>query len=111
MKLFRFQQQNGRSSSACRTVGLVAILLLGGLCYLAANPEAHERLHAAAGHEDHQCAVTAFAAGEGLYLAPVIEVRPRAALVEAVLPIAPLEALREAPAYLLLPICGPPVLA
>ena len=31
---------------------------------LAASPWLHERFHADAGHEDHQCAVTVFAHGQ-----------------------------------------------
>lgn len=41
---------------------LVAVVLL--LNAMAAAPELHELIHADAGHEDHQCAVTLFAHGQ-----------------------------------------------
>ena len=45
-------------------LGVLTILLVLFLNLLATAPSLHERLHADAGHEDHQCAVTLFAHGQ-----------------------------------------------
>jgi hypothetical protein len=45
-------------------LGVLTILIVLFLNLLAASPSLHERLHADAGHEDHQCAATLFAHGQ-----------------------------------------------
>ena len=45
-------------------LGVLSVLLVLFLNLLAATPSLHERLHADAGHEGHQCAVTLFAHGQ-----------------------------------------------
>jgi hypothetical protein len=77
------------------------------LAWLAADPQAHEYFHHDAGHEDHHCAITDFALGEGFYLPPVIGVRPVVTVFESV-SFDALETLRERVDYALLPSCGPP---
>jgi hypothetical protein len=107
MKRLRFQQKNGAFSLFGRTAILAAILLIGLVSYLASNPEAHEYFHPDAGHENHECVITAFAAGEGFQLQLVIVVQPRLAEEWA----RPLDKVQRAPErtdYALLPICGPP---
>ena len=47
-----------RSALVC---ALIAHLLV--IAAMAVNPELHERIHADAGHEDHECAVTLFVHG------------------------------------------------
>src|ERR1700704_6489090 len=73
MKLFRFQHKKGGLSLFGKTMSLVAVLLIGLVSYLASSPEAHEFFHPDADHADHDCAVTAFAAGGGVFLAPHID--------------------------------------
>jgi len=58
----------------------VALVLLLNL--LAAAPSLHERFHADAGKEGHQCAVTLFA--HGLVDAPAVD-------VAAIIPVSPVE--------------------
>lgn len=103
----RFQQRNGSSTLAARITGGVAMLLIAVLVWLSADPEAHERFHHDADHEDHHCVVTDFAMGEGYYVAPRIVVAP-AGMVFEVVRFTVVEALREPVDYRLLPICGPP---
>ena len=91
-------------------MGIAAVLIVGLLAYLAADPEANERFHPCAGHCDHECVVTEFAAGEGLYTVPVIQVKPVAAVVQRV-HFQAREPVAESPGFLLLPICGPPLAA
>ena len=86
----------------------MAVLLIGVLAYLAADPAAHERLHPDAGHEDHECVVTTFAAGEALYVAPQIVVRPMPVVVGRV-EVAVQTVVLETTHDLLPPACGPPV--
>jgi len=107
MKHLRFQQKKGGCSLLGRTVCFAAVLLVGVLIYLSADPEAHGRLHPDADHCDHTCVLTAFAAGEGLYIVPRLEVRPAESVVRRV-HFQTQESLRNSPDFLLLPICGPP---
>lgn len=107
MKTMRFQDRKGRSSIFGRTIGTVAISLVMLLAWLAADPEAHEHFHHDAAHEDHHCAITDFALGEGFYLPPAIGVRPAVATVEPVAVEAE-DTPREPVHYALLPSCGPP---
>jgi hypothetical protein len=108
MKPYRFQNNDGALSRFGKMVSVAAVLLVCVLSYLTVNPEAHEFFHPDADHAEHQCAVTAFAAGEGLYLAPHIEVRPMPVVAQSV-HFEAREARRESLAYLLPPVCGPPV--
>jgi len=108
MNPFRFQRQDGSSSATARAVGVAAMLLVGLLAYLSANPEAHERFHHDAGHSDHHCVVTEFAAGEAFYIAPVLTLRPTLAVLFETAPAEAEDFLREPVAYVLQPICGPP---
>jgi hypothetical protein len=108
MKPYRFQQNDGGLSRFGKIVGLTAVLLIGLVSYLTVNPKAHEFFHHDSGHDDHECVVTAFAAGEGFYLAPQIEVRPTAFVVQTVQVVAR-EIVRDAFAGCLPPACGPPV--
>jgi len=107
MKPYRFQKKDGGLSRFGKLVSVAAALLVAVLSYLTVNPEAHEFFHPDADHADHQCAVTAFAAGEGLYLAPQIEMRPTAVVVERVHFVAG-EVRRDSTAFILPPVCGPP---
>lgn len=103
----RFQQRNGSSTPAARITGSVAMVLIAVLVWLSADPEAHERFHHDADHEDHHCVVTDYAMGEGYYVAPRFVVAP-AEMVFEIVRFTAVEALREPVDYLLLPICGPP---
>jgi hypothetical protein len=107
MKHLRFTLRKGGSSRLGKVVGVAAVLLVGLLGFLAADPEAHEFFHTDAGQCDHECVVTAFAAGEGLSVVPPIEIRPTSVVVQRV-HFEARESLVESPGYLLLPICGPP---
>jgi hypothetical protein len=108
MNPFRFLRRDGSISAVGRTVGAVAILLVGLLAYLSADPAAHERFHHDADKADHHCVITEFAAGEALYLAPTIEVRPTLAVLWESAAAAPPEIFRPPVDYILRPICGPP---
>ncbi|HTZ19970.1 MAG TPA: hypothetical protein VMC06_03735 [Opitutaceae bacterium] len=108
MKSVRFQQNHGSLSRFGKVVSVAAVLLIAFISYLAVNPRAHEFFHHDADHPDHECVVTAFAAGEGLYLAPAIELWPTAVVVQRV-HFGAGEVLRDAFARLLPPACGPPV--
>lgn len=108
MKTYRFQQNDGGLSRFGKIVSLAAVLLVAFVSYLSVNPRAHEYFHKDAGHEDHECVVTAFAAGEGLYLAPEIELRPATVVVQWVHFVAG-EIIRESSEGFLPPVCGPPV--
>jgi hypothetical protein len=108
MKPYRFQQNDGDLSRFGKIVSLAAFLLIGLVSYLTVNPAAHEFFHSDADHADHECVVTAFAAGEALYLAPQIGVRPTVVAVQRVHFVAG-EVLRDASARILPPVCGPPV--
>jgi hypothetical protein len=107
MKPLRFQHKKGGLTLFGQAVSVAAVLLIGLVSYLTASPQAHEFFHHDAGHEEHQCVVTSFAAGEGLFLAPQIELRPTAVVVEWV-HFASTEVLRDKVANLLPPVCGPP---
>lgn len=91
-----------------KTVSVLAIFLIGLVSYLTVNPEAHEFFHHDSDHADHQCVVTAFAAGEGLCSAPPVDVQPVAVVVGRSDVVA-VEILRQALASRLPPVCGPPV--
>ncbi len=107
MKFLSFTRRNGRSTLFGRTMSVVSAGLLGLLIYLSADPEAHERFHHDADQGDHECVITAFAAGEAYYVAPVIEVRPQADLFVATNQV--VESRRHGtPPFRLLPSCGPP---
>lgn len=86
------------------------MLLVSLVSYLAVNPAAHEFFHQDATHESHTCVVTDFAAGEGLFEAPVVVVRPEPAVVAHFFWAAPRLA-PSVPAGLLPPGCGPPARA
>jgi hypothetical protein len=107
MKILSLTRRNGRSTLFGAAAAAVSAGLLGLLIYLGADPEAHERFHHDANQGDHECVITAFAAGEAYYLAPVIEVRPQAELILSTAPVAQ-SRLRESPSFRLLPSCGPP---
>jgi len=107
MKSFRFQHKKGGLSLFGKMVGGAAILLIGLIAYLASSPEAHEIFHPDAGHGDHGCVVTSFAAGEALYVAPEIKVQPTAVVLERMEGTAG-EMVRDFSANLLPPVCGPP---
>jgi hypothetical protein len=107
MKFLSFTRRNGRCTLTGRAMALLSAGLLGLLIYLGADPEAHERFHHDADQGDHECVITAFAAGEAYYIAPVIEVRPQADLIISATP-AVKNRLPETPSYRLLPSCGPP---
>jgi len=83
------------------------MLLVGLLAYLGANPEAHEFFHKNSDQADHQCVVTHFAAGEGLYLSPQVVVAPKALAVQRVL-VPRREVTVESFDDFLPPACGPP---
>jgi hypothetical protein len=85
-------------------------LLLGLLLYLGSSPEAHGKFHHDADHCDHACVITAFAAGEVYYVAPVIAVRPMVMALTGLAAVANAP-FPEAPRFRLLPICGPPLRA
>jgi hypothetical protein len=108
MKPFRFQHKKGSLSLFGKAVSVAAVLLIGLVAYLASSPEAHEFFHPDAGHEDHECVVTSFAAGEGLYLAPQIDLQPATVVVQWV-HFEAVEVLRNSSVCLLPPVCGPPV--
>ena len=110
MKPFRFNRRQGSSSPLGKAVAVAAVLLVGLLGYLSADPEAHEYFHPCSGHCDHECVVTSFAAGEGLFTVPLIGVKPIAAIVQRV-HLQARESALESPEFLLLPICGPPLAA
>ena len=86
---------------------MAAVLLVGLLVFLAADPEAHEFFHDHAKDADHACVVTAFATGESYYTLPVVSLPPDLTIVRVVHASAR-ESLREPVSYRLLPICGPP---
>ena len=108
MSLPQFRRPDGSSAILARMAGAVAILLLALLVYLSADPEAHERFHHDAGHEDHHCVITDFATGEAFYLAPRFEVRPAVGVFFEVVPCEASDLLQEPVDYVLLPTCGPP---
>jgi hypothetical protein len=110
MKLVQFQQKNSGLSPFGRMVGLAAVLLVVTLAWLTVSPGAHEFFHHDSDHADHQCVVTTFAAGEGLYLVPQIEMRP-ASIVLQMVHIEIGGARRGSFACLLPPVCGPPLAA
>ncbi len=107
MKPYRFRKNSGGPSGFGRSVALLSVLLIGFLCCLTVDPWAHEYFHHDAGQRDHACVVTAFAAGEGFFAVPQIEVRPASIVVERV-HFAAGEALRVSLARVLPPVCGPP---
>ncbi|HEY3756971.1 MAG TPA: hypothetical protein VGL42_12540 [Opitutaceae bacterium] len=107
LKAFRFQRRDGTSTVAARVTGVAAVLLIGVLLWLSADPEAHERFHHDAGHEDHHCVVTDFAMGEGYFVAPTVVVAP-VKRVFGVVQIAAVEAARVAADVRLEPSRGPP---
>ncbi len=107
MRPLRFQHKDGSASLVGKTVSVLAVLLIATVMYLSASPEAHEFFHHDANHEDHECVVTAFAAGEAFYVAPQIVVQPTTVVVERV-ELAAVGIAGETPAGLLPPVCGPP---
>jgi hypothetical protein len=110
MRILSFHRRNGRCTPFGRATGVLCASLVGLLIYLSADPEAHEQFHRDADQGDHACVVTAFAAGEAYYVAPVIEVRPQAVPVVHVAAAARSRPL-ESPRFLLPPACGPPARA
>ena len=107
MKPLSFQKKNGTLSQAGKAVSVLAVLLIAVVMYLSANPEAHEFFHKDADHADHECVVTAFAAGEGLFTAPQIVVQPESLAIQRMDVVAK-EVAQEALRNLLPPVCGPP---
>lgn len=107
MSPLRFQKKNGTLSLAGKAVSLVAVLLVAVVMYLSVTPAAHEFFHKDADHADHECVVTAFAAGESLYTAPQIVVRPEPLVIQRV-EIRAEEVAQDALRNLLPPVCGPP---
>ena len=107
MKHCRLQQNNGALSGLGRTVSVLAILLVGLVSYLAVNPTAHEFFHPDAGDTDHECVVTAFAASEGLFVPPQLDLRPASEVVRQIHLIA-VEVQHDPLSRLLPPVCGPP---
>lgn len=107
MNPFHFPAARGRLSRLERGVALLGaglILLLG---ILAVDPGVHEFFHKEAGHLGHDCVVTDFAAGDGVFLAPVIDLRPRSiATVTVNLPARGVW--RSRGELRLPPACGPP---
>jgi hypothetical protein len=107
VNFLRLVKRNGQLTLLAQGVSLLAVLLVGVLGYLSVNPQAHEFFHHGAGQGDHECVVTAFAAGEGLYVAPQVVPRPDRLVVERVAVIAR-EISRQSPDDRLPPACGPP---
>lgn len=107
MSQLNFQRKNGALSLAGKAVSLLAVLLIAVVVCLSVSPEAHEFFHKDAGHADHECVVTAFASGDGLYSAPQIVVRPESLAIQRV-EVAAKEIAHEALRNLLPPVCGPP---
>ena len=107
MKPVKFQRRDGALSHAGKAVSLLAVLLIMAVMYLSASPESHETFHKDADHGDHECVITAFSAGEGLYTAPQIVVRPEVVVIQRV-EVTAKEVAQEALRNLLPPVCGPP---
>lgn len=110
MRSLSLRQKNGALSLLAKMVSVSAILFVGLLAYLSTNPEAHEFFHSDSDHADHQCVVTEFAAGEGLYLAPEIVFQPTAITVQCG-HFSAREIRLELFDDLLPPVCGPPSVA
>jgi len=108
MQAFRFQREDGSTSFIAKAVSAAGALLMILLVWLSADPSAHAYFHHDAGREDHHCAVTDFARGEAYYLAPVALIPPAETSFKRI--HFEVVVLRPQPAaYLLLPICGPPL--
>jgi hypothetical protein len=57
-------ERNNLVKTSRITFGILSVFLVLLLNLLAASPTLHEKFHADAGHEEHQCAVTLFAHGQ-----------------------------------------------
>lgn len=88
-------------------MAVLAACLVFTLGLLAASPSAHEFFHKGAVDEDHECVITAFAVGEGLFVAPVIDLRRTSTRTETIQFAAP-TFLRSQSGLRLPPACGPP---
>ena len=96
-----------RPSSFVRWTAAGCALLVWMLGLFAASPQLHERLHADAGHTEHECAITIFHHGveDAGTAQPLLVVAWRMVGATAILPSA--LSLTEA-SGLLPPSCGPP---
>jgi hypothetical protein len=103
----RFHRRDGTSSIFTRSVAAASIALVALLAYLSVDLEAHERLHHDADSPDHHCVISAYAAGEALFLAATVVVPPP---VESFTSVQwrSAESLRQPVDLVLMPSCGPP---